>query len=144
MNAFTDLGVRYLVVGAHALAAHGIPRATGDLDLHIHATTENASLVFEALAQFGAPLEEVSTEDLSNPGTVYQIGVAPNRIDILTLIDGISFDEAWENRIEIEVDGIKVPIISREDLIKNKLAVGRPQDLADVERLKEMDDVSDH
>ena len=140
LSAFTDLGVKFLVVGAHALAAHGVPRATGDLDLHIHSTIDNASLVFDALAVFGAPLDNVSVDDLSKPGTVFQIGVAPNRIDILTLIDGISFYEAWKNRIEIEVDGIQIPIIGRDDLIKNKKAVGRPQDIADVARLMEMEE----
>ena len=137
MNAFIAEGVEFLVVGAYALAAHGIPRATGDLDLHVHSTPDNAARVFKALKVFGAPLSDLTEKDLSTPGTVYQIGLSPNRIDVLTLIDGVAFDQAWENRIEINVDGIIIPVIGREDLIRNKRAVGRPQDLVDVERLLE-------
>jgi hypothetical protein len=137
LNAFIAEGVEYLVVGAYALAAHGILRATGDLDLHIHSTPDNAQRVFRALQEFGAPLGDLTEGDLSTPGTVYQIGLSPNRIDILTLIDGVEFTTAWKNRLEIDVDGITIPVIGREDLIRNKRAVGRPQDLADVERLLE-------
>ena len=137
MNAFTAGEVEFLVVGAYALAAHGIPRATGDLDLHVHSTPDNAARVFSALKAFGAPLSDLTEKDLSTPGTVYQIGISPNRIDILTLIDGVSFDQAWKNRIEIDVEGITIPVIGREDLIRNKRAVGRPQDLVDVEKLLE-------
>jgi len=135
LNAFIAGGVEFLVVGAYALAAHGIPRATGDLDLHVHSTQENAARVFTALKAFGAPLSDLTENDLSTPGTVYQIGLSPNRIDILTLIDGVGFDQAWTNRMEIDVDGMTIPVIGREDLIRNKRAVGRPQDLADVQRL---------
>ena len=137
MNAFIAEGVEFLVVGAYALAVHGIPRATGDLDLHVHSTPDNAARVFNALKAFGAPLSDLTEKDLSTPGTVYQIGLSPNRIDVLTLIDGVSFDQAWENRIDIDVDGIIIPVIGRQDLIRNKRAVGRPQDLVDVERLLE-------
>jgi hypothetical protein len=135
LNVFTAEGVEFLVVGAYALAAHGIPRATGDLDLHVHATNANAARVFKALTAFGAPLQNLTKEDLASPGTVYQIGLAPNRIDILTLIDGVKFTTAWKNRMVIDVDGLKIPVIGREDLILNKKAVGRPQDLVDVEKL---------
>ena len=137
MNAFIAEGVEFLVVGAYALAVHGIPRATGDLDLHVHSTPGNAARVFNALKSFGAPLSDLTEKDLSTPGTVYQIGLSPNRIDILTLIDGVPFDQAWENRLVIDVEGITIPVIGREDLIRNKRAVGRPQDLVDVERLLE-------
>ena len=139
LHAFIAEGVEFLVVGAYALAAHGIPRATGDLDLHVHCTPDNAARVLKALGIFGAPLDDLSEEDLTNPGTVYQIGLSPNRIDILTLIDGVEFDSAWENRLEIKIDAMIVPVIGREDLIRNKKTVGRPQDLADVERLLELD-----
>lgn len=135
MSAFIARGVEFLVVGAYALAAHGIPRATGDLDIHVHSTRENAALVFDALREFGAPLTDLTEKDLCTPGTVYQIGLSPNRIDILTLIDGVEFSRAWKNRMMLDVDGVKIPIIGREDLIQNKKAVGRPQDLVDVEKL---------
>ena len=139
LNAFIAGGVEFLVVGAYALAAHGFPRATGDLDLHVHSTSDNAARVFKALKAFGAPLDDLTEKDLSNPGTVYQIGLAPNRVDILTLIDGVTFSDAWENRLDIVVEGIKIPVLGREELIRNKRAVGRPQDLVDVERLLEED-----
>jgi len=135
LTVFNAEEVEYLVVGAYALAAHGFPRATGDLDLHVHSTPDNAARVFRALGIFGAPLRDLQVEDLSIPGIVYQVGLAPNRIDILTLIDGVEFLQAWENHLEIEVDGLIIPVISREDLIRNKKAVGRPQDLADMEKL---------
>jgi predicted nucleotidyltransferase len=138
LSAFSDQGVKYLVIGAHALAAHGVLRATGDLDLHVQAGPDNADRVLKALTAFGAPLAELSRVDLATSGTVYQVGVTPNRIDILTAIDGVTFEEAWDNRMEIEVEGITVPVIGLEDLIRNKRAVGRLQDLADVEKLENL------
>jgi hypothetical protein len=136
LSAFTDAGVEYLVIGAYALAAHGHPRATGDLDLWVRPTPDNAERVMTALSAFGAPLTDVSHEDFETPDTVLQIGVSPRRIDILTTIEGVRFDDAWPGRVEIEVEDVPVSVIGREHFIQNKEALGRPQDRADVERLR--------
>ncbi len=137
LSALNGASAEYLVVGAYALAAHGIPRATGDLDLWVRPTPDNAARVRPALESFGAPLGEIHQADLIRSDTVIQLGVAPRRIDLLTSIDGVEFDEAWSGRIEITIDDLRVPVIGRAHLIRNKRAVGRPQDLADVSRLEE-------
>jgi hypothetical protein len=136
LRAFSDLGVEALVVGAHALAAHGHVRATKDLDVWIRPSPENAERAYRALRAFGAPLIELEVEDLATPGTVFQIGVAPVRIDILTVIDGVSFDEAWADKVSATFGGVPVSVLSRANLLRNKRASGRAQDLADVERLE--------
>ena len=125
-------GAEYLVVGAHAMAAHGRPRATGDLDIWIRRSPENARRVWNALARFGAPLAELSGEDLQAPDLIFQIGVVPCRIDVITAIDGVEFDAAWPARLEVRVGEIVVPVIGRAHLLQNKRAAGRPKDLADV------------
>ncbi|MGQ0656728.1 MAG: hypothetical protein ACT4NU_01320 [Chromatiales bacterium] len=139
LSIFNSGGVEYLIVGAYALAAHGIPRATGDIDLWVRASPENARRVWNALAAFGAPLSGLTEADLQLAGQVFQIGVAPRRIDILTSIDAVDFEAAWQRRVEIVVDGLPLPILHRHDLIANKRAVGRPQDLADTARLEALD-----
>jgi hypothetical protein len=131
--------VEYLVVGAHALAVHGHVRATKDLDVWVRPTSENADRLLKALASFGAPTAQVSREDFSTPGTTFQIGVDPLRIDILSSIDGLSFDEAWPKRHPARFDDQNVFVLSKEDLIRNKRASGRIQDLADVEALERLD-----
>lgn len=136
LSAFNAHRVEYLVVGAHALAAHGHVRATGDLDVWIRPESANASRVLEALQAFGAPLQDLTRDDLTRAGTVFQIGVAPIRIDVLTHIDGVSFDEAWAGRLIARFADVQVPVLSAKDLIRNKRAVGRPQDVADVEWLE--------
>ena len=135
LSAFAASGVEYLLVGAHALSAHGLVRATGDMDLFVRASAGNARAVREALLSFGAPAELVQEADLVEPDQVLQIGVEPVRIDVLTGLSGVSFDQAWEGRLEIDLDGLTVPVIGREDLIANKRATGRPQDLLDVDWL---------
>ena len=135
LSAFADAKVDYLVIGAYAMAAHGHPRATGDIDLWVGTAPTNAERVLDALSTFGAPLTEVDRDDFQTPDTVFQIGVSPRRIDILTTIEGVNFEEAWPQRIEIEIGGLTVPVIGREHLIKNKRALGRSQDLADIEHL---------
>lgn len=132
LAALSDAEADFLVVGAHALAAHGIPRATGDLDIWIRPTPENARRVWTALERFGAPLDELQPGDLSSPDVVFQIGVSPSRIDLLTSITAVSFDEAWHNRIHVRVADRSVPTIGKEDFLRNKRSVGRPRDLADV------------
>lgn len=140
LRAFSAHGVEFIVVGAHALAAHGHVRATKDLDVWIRPSPENAERAYRALAAFGAPLTELTVEDLTIEGTVFQIGVAPNRIDVLTQIDGVTFAEAWADRMDARFGGEPVAVLSREHLIRNKRASGRTQDLADVERLESGED----
>ena len=133
LHIFSDEGIEYLLVGAYALAAHGYPRATGDIDLWIHANPLNAKKVLHALKIFGAPLSHISEADFEKPGIVFQIGVEPNRIDILTEISGVpSFQEAWDSRIEVEIEEIRVPVLNRELLKRNKRSAGRPKDQADL------------
>jgi hypothetical protein len=136
LSAFGKAGVDYLLVGAYALAAHGQPRATGDMDLWVHPGRGNAGRVMEALRAFGTPLGEIRREDFERPDVVLQIGVTPRRIDILTSIDGVDFQPAWEGRMEVEIGDLVVPVIGRSHFIENKRAVGRLQDLADIERLE--------
>ncbi len=136
LRAFNDHAVKYLVVGGYAFGVHAEPRATKDLDIFIRADEENSKAIFRALAQYGAPLAGLSPSDFMD-GTAFQIGQPPTRIDILQRIDGVTFDEAWVNRIEGVIDGeIKIAVISKDDLIRNKLAVGREQDILDVKKLR--------
>ena len=139
LAAFNAHGVKYLVVGAHAVGVHAEPRGTKDLDLLIQADQLNSEAVFAALAEYGAPLEGVKAADFNDePGSVFQIGVPPSRVDILQKIEAVSFDEAWANRLPVFIDkDLPTQVISRDDLIRNKLAVGRPQDLLDVEKIRE-------
>jgi hypothetical protein len=133
---FNAHNVEYLIVGAHALAAHGYVRATEDLDVWVRPTPQNAKRVLQALQTFGAPLQDLTENDLSHPGVVFQIGVAPIRIDVLTAIDGVEFAEAWSDRYPTKFADQPVNILSRTLLIKNKRAAGRMQDLADLEKLE--------
>jgi hypothetical protein len=136
LRAFLAADVRFLVVGAYALALHGRPRATGDLDLWIEPAPENAARVMRALAAFGAPLERISQADLASPGVTYQIGVPPGRIDILTELTGITFDEAWPGRLRRPFGDVEVDFIGRASFIRNKRATGRPKDLGDIEGME--------
>ena len=130
----------YLIVGAYALAAHGLPRATGDIDLWIRPVAENAEKVWKAIIKFGAPLINLTKEDLATPGIIFQIGVIPRRIDIITSIDGVTFDEAWTERKQLEIEGLTVSVIGRNHLLINKQSTGRKKDLADVLWLTSSDD----
>jgi hypothetical protein len=127
--------VDFLVVGAHALAAHGLIRATGDLDIWVRRSPQNAEHVLRALAEFGAPMSDVSPEDFVSAGRVVQFGVVPHRIDLLTSIDAVEFDEAWSERVELQVENIRVPVLGRAALIRNKRATGRAKDRLDAEAL---------
>ncbi|HEV2991931.1 MAG TPA: DUF6036 family nucleotidyltransferase [Candidatus Angelobacter sp.] len=136
LHAFNDHGVKYLVVGGYAYGVYAEPRATKDLDIFISSDQANSQAVFRALAQFGAPLEGLSPADFMD-GSTFQIGQPSARIGILQHIDGISFEEAWKNRIEGVMDGeIRVFVISKKDLVQNKLASGREQDILDVKKLR--------
>jgi hypothetical protein len=130
--------VRFVIVGAYAVSVHAEPRATGDLDVFVEPTPENAARVHEALLRFGAPLREITVADLATPNIVFQIGLPPRRIDILTSITAVSFVEAWEERVEVTYGDVRVPVIGRLALIRNELALGRPRDLSDVDSLRRL------
>ena len=135
LSAFTEAGVRYLLVGAYALAAHGHVRATGDIDPEVDIPRDNAERVLGALTEFGAPLHGLEVGDLESPDLVVQVGVVPRRIDILTGIDGMSFEEAWPERYEVRVSDLAVPVISRRHL-RATSATGRSKDAADAAGLE--------
>jgi hypothetical protein len=138
LRAFVEHDVRFLVVGAHAVAAHGVPRATQDLDLWIDARSDNARRAWHALVSFGAPLSELGIQesDFTRPDIVAQVGIPPNRIDVLTSVTGLRFDDAWESRLQGTVEGVTVPVLGRAALLQNKRASGRHKDLGDVEALE--------
>jgi hypothetical protein len=135
LRALCDAEARFLVVGAYAVSYHAEPRATADLDVWVEATPDNAARVHAALRVFGAPLEELSAQDLVFPDLVFQIGVPPRRIDIMTGITGVTFADAWDGRVEARYSGVRFPLIGRDALLKNKRALGRPKDILDVELL---------
>jgi hypothetical protein len=135
LQAFVAANVRFLIVGAYALAVHGRPRATGDLDVWIDATPENAARVMGALAAFGAPLTEVREADFGKPGIVYQIGVPPGRIDILTELTGLTFSDVWPDRVRRPFGELEVDFIDKASFVRNKQATGRLKDLSDIEGL---------
>lgn len=128
--------VKFLVVGAYAMGAHGYPRATGDFDIWVEASAENAKRVYKSLAEFGAPLAEITEQTFCELGIMFQIGVAPRRIDIITKIDGVEFDKAYPRRHQIQMDDLNLPFISKENLIQNKLSTGRDKDKLDADYLQ--------
>jgi predicted nucleotidyltransferase len=141
LSAFNAGEVLYLVVGAYAVGVHGHPRATKDLDIWIEASPENAARVMNALRAFGAPLGDLEARDLETPGTGFMMGNPPSRIDVLTRIDGVRFEEVATRAVEASFDGVPTRVIGLEDLLTNKRAAGRLQDLADIralERLREL------
>lgn len=139
LAALLPSGARFLVVGAHALAVHGVPRATGALDIWILADPSNAERVRDAVGRFGAPLATrgASPADLALPGVVLQIGLPPRRIDILTELTGVDLESAWPARVVHRIGALDIPFRDRETLIRHKRATGRLRDLADLERLEE-------
>jgi hypothetical protein len=136
LSCLKDEKVDFLVVGAYALAAHGFPRATGDLDIWVRNDPENAHRIMSALSKFGAPATQLSAEDLTSSDLIVQLGVEPCRIDLLTGIDGIEFEEAWRNRVRIALDNLEIFILSKKDLLRNKVATGRDKDQGDIIWLK--------
>ena len=137
-RVFNEEGVKYVLVGGIAVNIHGYSRYTQDLDLFILADLENSKRVIKALIKFGAPMNNISEKDFCREGTIFQMGVKPDRIDVLTEISGIKFDEVYKNAEDIKLHDFSCKIISIEDLIKNKLASGRNRDLDDVENLEEI------
>ncbi len=138
LSEFNAARVRYLVVGAHVLSYYGRPRTTGDLDLWVEPTGRNADRVFRALGKFGAPLEGISPADFRTPGTVFQIGVAPSRVDILTSLTQVVFATAWKNRRQARYGKLSISLLSERDFIRNKKAVGRARDLADAAEVEKL------
>jgi len=128
--------VKYLIVGAYAVIYYAEPRYTKDLDIWVEPSKKNAQKLWKALAEFGAPLENVTIADFQNPEIVFQIGVEPNRIDILMGIEGLTFKTAWKRRLKIQFDSVKVSILSIDDLITSKKMAGRLQDKLDLKYLK--------
>jgi hypothetical protein len=133
--------VEFLVVGAYAMGAYGYPRATGDLDIWVEASPGNSEKIYRSLSKFGAPLSDITETTFSEEGIIFQIGVAPRRIDIITKIDGVDFGKAYSDKQEIEVEGIKIPFLSKEDLIKNKESTGREKDQLDAKYLRQNHDL---
>jgi len=136
LSLFAAHKVRYLVVGGYAVMKYTEPRFTKDLDLWIALDAANAQAVFAALKEFGAPLAELTAADFQEEGQVYQMGRAPLRVDVLMSVDGLTFENAWPNRVETNLAGVKVPFISKSDLILAKRAAGRDQDLLDLKNLE--------
>lgn len=136
LSALLDAGVEFLMVGGHAVARHGHPRATKDMDLWVRPTPENAKRLWSALRAFGAPLHDISESDFTTEDLIFQIGLPPHRIDLITSIAGVLFEVAWSRRVEADVEGLRIPVIGRDDLIANKKSTGRKQDEADVEALE--------
>jgi hypothetical protein len=138
IQALNGAGVEYLVIGAHAMAVHGVPRATGDFDIWVRPARWNGERLLEALREFGAPVADhgITADDLERPDIVYQIGLPPRRIDLMTGISGVEFDAAWASRVIVSLEGCEIPVIGRADLITNKRATGRARDLVDLELLE--------
>ncbi len=132
LSCLKEEEVDFIIVGAYALAAHGFPRATGDIDIWVRNSFENAQRIMRALMNFGAPVSHLSEDDFTAPDVIVQLGVEPCRIDLLTGIDGVGFDEAWQSKVSITIDNLEVDILSKEDLLKNKLATGRAKDQGDI------------
>jgi hypothetical protein len=136
LSALSAEGADFIIVGAHAVMFYTTPRYTKDLDVWVRPTRDNAERVHRALRAFGAPVIDLTVDDLATPGTIFQIGIEPNRVDIITSIEGVTFDEAWSRRVSSTYGGVAIALLSVPDLLTNKRAVGRRQDLLDVERLE--------
>jgi predicted nucleotidyltransferase len=136
LESLNSRGIDYVVVGAHSLAFHGRPRYTGDLDILVRATRENAAKLVDLLNQFGFADAGFKESDFTEPDQLIQLGRAPNRIDLLTSITGVTTDQALASKVSADLDGIPVFILAKDALIRNKRAVGRPQDIADLKVLE--------
>jgi hypothetical protein len=138
LSAFSKAEARFLVIGAYAVGVHGHPRATKDLDVWVEASEGNAPRVIAALRTFGAPLMGLSEKDLVVPGVGLRIGVEPGRVDVLTKVSGVDFATAWAGRIEASFGDVRAHVIGLAELLANKRAAARPQDLADVDALERL------
>jgi hypothetical protein len=135
LQLLIEEGVDFILVGAYALGVHGYPRATGDIDIWVKTNRKNSKKLYAVLTRFGAPIDQIKMSDFATEGIIYQIGVIPRRIDITTQIDGVTYEEADKDRMIVEVEGLKLPVLSLEKLIKNKMATGREKDKLDVRLL---------
>ena len=135
LELLNSRGVDYVIVGAHSLAFHGRPRYTGDLDILVRPTRENAKKIVDLLNEFGFAQSGFVESDFMEADSIIQLGRPPNRIDLLTGISGVGIDDAFGTRLAVELDGVRVSILSKDALIQNKRAVGRPQDIADLDSL---------
>jgi len=140
LRALSGEKAEFLLVGGYAMAVHGYPRATVDLDLWVKPSPENAKAVMRAIERFGAPLHDLSQADLLKDDTVFQIGMPPRRIDIMTGVSGLRFEEVFARSIEVTIEGLPVRVLALDDLIRNKRAAGRTRDLADAEALESIRD----
>ncbi len=138
LQALSDEKVKFLLIGAYAMAAHGYPRATMDIDIWVMPSPQNADAVMRALNRFGAPLHNLTREDLQKDGIIFQIGVAPRRIDIITSASGLRFEDVYGQALIVNIEGIELHIPSIDDLIRNKRASGRTKDLSDAEALESL------
>jgi hypothetical protein len=136
LQLLLDNDVRFLLVGAYAMGAHGYPRSTGDIDIWVEPSPDNSRRVYCTLTQFGAPVGELDESTFVTPSVVFQIGVAPRRIDIMSGISGVEFEMAYEHRQVVEIEGMLIPILSHDDLVRNKRATGRERDRLDADRLQ--------
>lgn len=136
LTALNAADARYLLVGGHAVGLFALPRATKDFDLWVEASRDNATRVISALRAFGAPMGALTTDDLASPGNGFRMGDPPYRIEVLTMVSGLEFADAWPRRQRYDLDGVPCYVIALDDLIANKRAAGRPQDLADVQALQ--------
>ncbi len=141
LRRFNEHQVRYLIVGAYAVMKYTEPRYTKDLDVWVDTTRENANRVFKALAEFGAPMDGVTVEDFANPDLVFQIGIEPERIDIMMHVKGLEFSKAWAQRVEAEFEDVSMTLVSKEDLLTSKKAAARPQDMIDADHLRQSDEI---
>lgn len=136
LRILLDNEVKFLVVGAYALGVYGYPRATGDVDIWVEPTLDNSRKVYKSLKKFGAPLSDISQSTFAEAGLVFQIGVAPRRIDIITSIDGVTFKHAFQTKEEVKIERLRIPFLSKANLIKNKKATGRDKDKLDIKYLR--------
>lgn len=139
LELFRSKGVEFLVVGGHAVAFHGYPRLTEDLGLFVRPDVDNGERIVRALQEFGFGSLAITAADFQADDRVIQLGRIPNRVDLLTRLYGVEFADAWERRVAARLDGAPVWMISREDLIRNKRATGRTQDVADAEFLERLE-----
>jgi hypothetical protein len=136
VESLEENGVEYLLVGAVAGSFHGVPRMTGDIDFWVKPSDKNAAAVLRALDSFGFSGLDVTADELAAPDLVLQLGFPPRRIDLLTSLEALQFDECYSRRVQAEIGGLMIPVLSKEDFVRNKTALGRPKDLADVEAIK--------
>jgi hypothetical protein len=137
LQVFKKESVRYLIIGGYAVIKHAEPRYTKDLDIWVSADIENAEKLYSALTKFGAPVGNMTPKDFTQPGYFFTMGIAPSRVDIFFDLPALKFDECWDRRVKAKLSETEIYFIAKDDLIKNKEVVGRLQDLADAEKLRE-------